>query len=416
MEKLQDKKWVNYLLCAWIFIPALLYFRIVAKYSVNIPWSDDYDAILAFLLQFKVASFWDKLGLLFSQHNEHRIFTSRVVYVLYDALFGHINFRALTFIGDSQLLVTFFISIYFIRKCLPRYWSIAAFVWGLCLFDLNTYENSGVAMTSMANNGIVMFFFISLFFYSLNRRVYLIPAVISQVLCIYASGNGIIGSIFIAAFTFFARDRPKIYCSFATLLIFTRLYFLHYVTPAHETVPKTLSHEVVFLLKMSGAHFSVEYALWFAALIILILLFTLPLKNRGNIEAPLLPVVAILGFVMATICAAGIFRSNVVSSIFYGSKYMIYPNLLSAIAFLFLFRKMLPTRWLWPVTALCMIGMLYVYRVNYLQGRGNFATENQKLTTRNYYYNDTTRAKMITVEACKAGIYCRPAEPGPPVR
>jgi len=416
MEKLQDKKWVNYLLSAWIFIPAFLYFRIVDRYAVNIPWSDDYDAILGFLLQFRNAPFSEKIGLLFLQHNEHRILPSRLVYITWQALFGRINFRYLTFIGDTQLLVAFFISIYFIRRCIPRYWSIAAFVWGLCLFDLNTYENSGVTMTSMQNNGVVMFFFISLFFYSLNRRIYLIPAIVFQFLCMFASGNGIIGSIFIAAFAFFTRDRPKIIGSGVTLLVFSCLYFWNYVAPQHATVPKTLSHQIAFFLQMSGAHFSVEYALWFAVLIIAVLLLTLPLRDRGKIEAPLLPVISILGFVVATIAAAAVFRSNVTDTIFYGSKYMIYPNLLAAISFFFLFRKILPTRWLWPVTAICIIGMLYTYRLNYLQGRGNFASENYKLTTRSYYYPDSTKAKRITDDACKAGLYCRPDEPGPAVR
>src|ERR1700743_859724 len=124
---------VSYLFSAWIFIPAFLYFRIVDHYAVNIPWSDDYDAILGFLLEFRKAPFGEKIGLLFSQHNEHRILSSRLVYITWQALFGRINFRYLTFIGDTQLLVAFFISIYFIRRCIPRYWSIVAFVWGLCL-------------------------------------------------------------------------------------------------------------------------------------------------------------------------------------------------------------------------------------------------------------------------------------------
>jgi hypothetical protein len=261
MEKLQGKQWTSWLKNWWIFIPALLYFRIVNHYAVNIPWSDDYDAVLGFLLEFRAAAYHDKIVLLFSQHNEHRIFSSRLIYVLYDTLFGSINFRVLTFIGNVQLLVIFSISIHFIRNCIPEYWSIPAFIWGLCLFDLNSYENGGVTMTGVANYGIVMLFFISLFLYSLGKRNYLIPAVIVQIICMFSNGNGVIASFFIVVYALFTRDRVKIKFSIAALLIFAPLYFLHYVSPPHDTVPHSIKHEIGFFFSLLGAHFSAEQAL-----------------------------------------------------------------------------------------------------------------------------------------------------------
>jgi hypothetical protein len=169
-------------------------------------------------------------------------------------------------------------------------------------------------------------------------------------------------------------------------------------------------HEIGFFFSMLGAHFSAGHALVFSILIVAALLLTFPLKDKWRIEDPLLPIVSVLGFVTATMAATAVFRNNVRGAFYWNSKYLIYPNLLAAIAFFFLIRRIRHTRWLWPVTTVMVIGMLYTYRVNYLQGRSNFAAENYKLTTWNYYYPDTVRARVITENACKDGIYCRPVK------
>src|SRR6266542_1891938 len=99
----------NYLVNAWIFIPAVMYYAVVSQNVVNIPIMDDYEAILQFLLNFKSASFGEKLALMFSQHAEHRLLFSRIVYVTYYTLFGHVNFKHIIFIADLQLLAIFLV-------------------------------------------------------------------------------------------------------------------------------------------------------------------------------------------------------------------------------------------------------------------------------------------------------------------
>ncbi|HEY6900008.1 MAG TPA: hypothetical protein VI233_05170 [Puia sp.] len=462
-----QKKWYSGLRHFWIFIPAFLLFRTVNHYSVNIPWSDDYDAILSSLLDFKKATgFHEKFRLLFAQHNEHRIFFSRLVWLSCHTLFGHLNFRLLTFLGDIQVLITFFISIYFIRRAVPKYWSLLAFVWGLCLFDLNTYENAGVAMTSMANNSVVMWFFISLYFYSKEKRAYLPAAALAQFLCVYSSGNGNIGSLILAGYALFTGDRLKCWCAVAVLVIFTPLYFVGYYTPGHETIPRTPEGMVRFFLGMAGSHFNHPHGARVAILLLLILALVFPYKalsrpfsfrtfsfrtffftKREREDQLLLPIIFILAFVIATMAAAGVFRSNVVGVAYFGSKYLIYPNLMDAIIFLLIVRKLFPSpaashtapaalstgtppaahatgpailparkrpitttliKWRWAIISGCMIALLCAYAHNYEIGDHDFASEHNKLINWYYYFPDATRAKMLTEEACKAGIYCRP--------
>ena len=77
-------------------------------------------------------------------------------------LTGSVNFRALGIIGNLQLLPIALIGVYFIRKAFDQ-WFWPAFVWMLLIFDLNTYENACMAMYSVANYGVVCYFFCAVF-------------------------------------------------------------------------------------------------------------------------------------------------------------------------------------------------------------------------------------------------------------
>jgi hypothetical protein len=189
-----DRKNKTYLdVFGWviIFIPAFIYLYNVWTYAVNIPSNDDYYAILDFLCRYKNTQGADKFFLLFSLHNEHRILSSRIVYVLYYCIFGHINFRHIIFIDNFQLLLAFCVLLVFIKRCLRRYWFIASFVSGLCFFDLSNWENADFAMAGLQNYGIILWFMLSLLFYSMPGRKYLIAGLLFQIVCIYSSGNGI---------------------------------------------------------------------------------------------------------------------------------------------------------------------------------------------------------------------------------
>ncbi|MDR3713571.1 MAG: hypothetical protein P4L51_12190 [Puia sp.] len=398
----------HYLLNAWVFIPALFYFMLVGQYAANAPIKDDYDAILVFLTDFSHAhSFFEKAALLFRQHNEHRILSTRLLTVFYYTLTGKANFRNLIFIGDLQLIVIFLVSVHFIRRWIPKYWNFIAFVWGLCIFDPSSYENGAVSMTSLQNFGIVMLFLLTLYFYSLEQRKWLIPAAIFQFLCIFSSGNGIPGALLVAIFTLFSKDKWKIATSFTVLLIFSPLYFYHYVSPAPVAGPKqviALSTAVPYFFQMTGAHFHFpEYSLFYGIGVVVLLFLCLPYGNKALFSKHLLPLLCLLGFVVVTEGLVALIRSS--TQIFYASRYLIYPHLLAAIVFLLAFRKLMEKNILWTVIIL-FCGMVYAYSNNYRYGQAGFERESLRAETLDYYYPDKHRAKVIAANACEAGIYC----------
>ncbi len=399
---------LNWLVNAWIFIPALIYFVLVTQYAVNVPMKDDYDAILNFLNSYShTPSFFHKLGLLFAQHNEHRIFSTRLITVLYYSIFGNVNFRNLILIGNLQLMVIFLISVYFIRRCLPKYRNIVSFIWGLCLFDPSGYENGDVAMTSLQNFGIVMLFLASIFFYSRDPKRNLVPAALFQLVCIFSSGNGIPGAFIIMLFTLFSRDKWKIIVSTAILLFFSPLYFYHYIRPAPlPGVEQGISAgtAIPYFLKMCGAHFSFENSLLFGIVVLVVLLLTLPFDRKTLVKRPALPLVCLAAFLLVTVGVISLLRSG--SQPFYASRYLIYTHLLAAIAILFVFMKLPDIKKLWPVAVIFSAGMIYAYSGNYRYGKSGFIRENLRLETLDYYYPDRERAKTIAAEACQSGIYC----------
>ena len=88
-----------------LIIPAIFHLLLIVKLTVNIPRWDDYDVFLNYLNSTNK----ERLHLLFSQHNEHRIAFVRIVAEIMYQLFGRIDFRLLIFFGNSALFVIYYI-------------------------------------------------------------------------------------------------------------------------------------------------------------------------------------------------------------------------------------------------------------------------------------------------------------------
>lgn len=62
----------------------------------NFPIADDYEAFFDFNNKFfALNGFWERIGLVFSQHNEHRIATLRIINLTYFYFFGKIDLAVL---------------------------------------------------------------------------------------------------------------------------------------------------------------------------------------------------------------------------------------------------------------------------------------------------------------------------------
>jgi hypothetical protein len=397
---------LSYILTVLLIVPVIPFILKVLEYAVNIPYMDDYDAILTFLCDFKQAGFTHKIALLFSQHNEHRILFSRIVYAVYYALTGTINFRNIILIDNILLLGIYTTMLLFFRKCLPRYWKIAGLVLGLGLFDMNNFENGNFAMAGMANYGIILLFLLSLWFYTKDNKKYLVAAALLQVLCIYSEGNGVIAALFIALYCVLSRNKIKTITSAAVLLIFSPLYFIHYTTQASQHPPIQAGKILPFFLHSVGAHFSNEYGIVAAVVILAGLAILLPVDKKIRFKENTLPFISITGFILATLGAIAVFRSNMPDISSYSSRYFIYSHLLFGILFVFLLLKLRNEKLVAPVSIAVIVLSLFVYKNNYEYGDAGFQRANYFLENADYFYEDRKKGWEMATRACKMDVYC----------
>ena len=116
MEKTQESLaqkpyWSPHNLFSWfaILLPPTIYFFFVYSYSLNLPFADDFAHLDETIRIIQSTNFSEKLSIIFAPHNEHRVVFTRLAFILSYVLFGEIDFRFLTIIGNTALVALFFL-------------------------------------------------------------------------------------------------------------------------------------------------------------------------------------------------------------------------------------------------------------------------------------------------------------------
>jgi hypothetical protein len=398
---------INILLILLILTPLTVYTYYIFHFSINVPRQDDYDAVLGFLIGYNTASFPEKIALLFSQQNEHRILFSRIVYVLYYTITGTINFRHIILLNLLVLMTLFSVVAYFIRKAIPGQWLVAVTLLSFGLFDLNNFENADFAMAGLQNYGIILLFVGSMFFYSRQSNKYLVPAVLLQVLCVFSSGNGSVAAFFIVLFVALNKVRLRTITSLVTFLVTAPLYYIGYQQPTNDFVTTDPSKFVPFFLHALAAHFSNDYGIIIGVLLLVLLLITLPIGKKFTIKNNTLPLLCMAGFILTSLGVMSIFRGGLPINVSYSSRYFVYSHLFVAILFVFIIiRLQNRATILAGVETLTLLLALFIYKQNAEYGDGGFNWQYNCLKTRQFDYPFPDKAKKIADESCQLNIYC----------
>lgn len=375
----------------WLLIPAVPFFAQVLLSARNVPKEDDYDAILGWLINFKQSTFEGKELMMFDQNNEHRILFSHIIYLLYDFVCGGINFRNLIIIGDLQLLGCAIILCYFSLKYLGPFKEWIAFIWMIVLFDGCGYENANWAMAAIQNYGVVFLFLLSLFFYERN----LWPvAVIVQAVLIFSNGNGIIGAIALSAFAIqrskidgFKSRRLDNAWSFSCVvtILFGYVYFQDYITPLPlpGQFPISVSKAIDFFIQNVGTYWSFECAFIFGFLLLIALLNVYPYRNvKSNFIW-----ISILLFVFGSMIAVAVFRGSITGAKYEQSRYLIYPEIITAMIVLFMSNKLRKNPRGYVVMIFATVLVLRNYALNYQQDNEKEFDSQWTLEVRKYQYH-----------------------------
>lgn len=402
----------------WIFlllaiIPVVLLFKLISSYALNIPYNDDWDAILGFLNTWKNAE--HTINLLFAQHNEHRILASKLVYVSWYGLFNNINILSVIWIANLQLVIIAAILAYFSRQVLdvPYFRGLLVFIIALCVFDPASYDNSGFAMAGLQNYGVVMLFLLSLFFYSIaaHKRAALLPALLFQFLCAFSSGNGFMAGIALLFYTIFSKDKVRILFCVTGFAVFTACYFLSYHAVANDSAikAKSVGAAVNYFLKLSGAHFNFEYGGYIAVLLYGAVGYCFFHQLKKGDMVRILPFLALLLFAGMSMSATALLRSgqaHIFDSESISSRYLIYSQLLAIVVFVLLVFCFQHVKNAWMAFGICSLFFIKAYRQNYTYGSEAFEARNNRLSVNKYVYPDKKHAQQVAEEACKNQIYC----------
>jgi hypothetical protein len=258
IETLNKTSWKR--VCDFVLIgaPILFYYFCIFIFAVNIPFWDDYDSLRQHIAISSSDSLQERISILFSQHNEHRIAFNRIVFVLYDFLFQEINFKFLPLIGNSALLILFLFFYKSFSSAKDKPILLVPIAW--TLFQLENWRNMTWTLASLSNLYVLCFAGISFYFLSMEKisRFYL--GVLFAIFAVFTQGSGIGVFPIFWCFLLAVKKYKESFYWLAVFIIIASIYFIGYEKPInHPSIWTALSNQTqlwgYFFLFLGGALF-----------------------------------------------------------------------------------------------------------------------------------------------------------------
>lgn len=239
----------NLLTYCLILIPIVAFWYIFNKYAINIPHWDDYavrNSLISFL---NTDSFTEKIKILFAQHNEHRIFLTRLtalfIYIIKDTL----DFKWMMFLGNLSLVGIFILFFKISKKYNLTLLAIAPV--SFVLFNAGLFENTFWGMASIQNFGVIFFAFLTfywlIFSIEQHNNKYFYFAFISCFFGIFASYNGIVIPIIGLLILAFQQRKQAIFIWFGISFMLLAGYFYSFVQNPEKSSKTDFSNPVLLI-------------------------------------------------------------------------------------------------------------------------------------------------------------------------
>ena len=240
---MSSKSFLKFILSALMAIPVLFYFWYISTYGVNVLFWDEWVGFCPFYdkLQSGTLSFAD----LFTQHNEHRLFFPRIIFLLLGC-FSNLNTVVNMYFSALLLVFTLAIIFYsYIRFFGYSEKSLLGFIpVPFLLFSFVQYENTLWGF-QIAWYMLILFSVLSFVLLENIERGYilLVLAIISGVIASYSSLQGIlVWPVGIVYFIFRGASEKdnrlfwlKISLSWTIIaLLVVSLYFVNYHKPGYD--------------------------------------------------------------------------------------------------------------------------------------------------------------------------------------
>jgi hypothetical protein len=351
-----------------IAIPPITFYILLAHSLTKLPFADDYDSVLQYLLTWKLEHGFQHIVQIFTaQHNEYRLIFENAIFGIQYELLGHTNLEALSILGDlfviPLVLVLYLIwrdsghtGNYLLFGFVPASWVV---------FQLQYASTLNCAMNPLQSVPVILFMLLTCWLAVRPGGAAFAGCVVSLLLCISSSGNGLfmvpIGCLIFLQRKQYSRLAIWVAISAATCAI----YFIGYNVRASSSDAR---HSVL----SSVRHISLGYGAAFlgsiatkanpipaiALSVLLLVIFIFATRSRLYEKNPALYYASSFFFVTG-LAVSGI-RSDRGLITALGSRYRINSAVVVVLLYFYLADKFREVRVRRPIliTGICAAGIL----------------------------------------------------------
>jgi hypothetical protein len=228
LEKNSSSIPISLAIVAFIFYGLTIY-----QYAFNMPVGDDYDAVLVFLNQYTQSSWAQKFELLFSQHNEHRIFFTRLLSLVDYSIFGRVNFVHLIWLGALGWVLTTYFLWRFSHSAGISFTQFSPVI--ILLTSFSHFDTMTWAMASIQQYFQILFALLSIGL-MVNHR--LAASLIFYLCAAFTGGGGLILGPLMSVYYFSRREWRQLCINVVASITIYIAYFA--LLPYRSPDPKTL--------------------------------------------------------------------------------------------------------------------------------------------------------------------------------
>lgn len=239
-------------------IPPVIFYVFLAKSLTGIPFADDYDTVLRFLLQWRTEGWIKHLAQVVTfQHNDYRcMFENGVVGIQY-ALLGRADLKMLSMLGDLLVIPLFGVLYLIWIECgRPHEYTFLAFVpvsW--LLFQLQYEGTLNYATSGLQCIPVILFALLTCLLATKASRMAFLGTLVSFMLCVASYANGLF-LIPIGALIYLQRKEYRRLTAWCCVGVIACLIYFHKYDFTVEASNTHMSNNVSGILQ----HLSPVYA------------------------------------------------------------------------------------------------------------------------------------------------------------
>lgn len=220
------------LVLAAILTPVAVYLRVWDYYAVNIAKWDDHILKLTLLDYINASGISEIVSILNVQHNEHRIFLTRLLAILDYAWFGQLDYKHLMFAGNMLLLLVIVLWWRLLKHNEKSLFALlpVALLWP----TLAHWENMYWGMAAIQNFGVVTLVAVCLYWSVRGPWGYYAGGLLLGTVAAFSSGNGLMALPIATVLLFLSRSNLRGAIAAGTSVVVIALYFWGYTQPDYN--------------------------------------------------------------------------------------------------------------------------------------------------------------------------------------